>query len=69
MNTPLVRAGADFKHPQRGHTAHRVYRELLLQVCRDYPSIPDPRTLKGHEIVFFYEGIRSELKEHTKPKG
>lgn len=69
MTVPLVRWGEDFKHPQRGHTASRVYTEMLLQVCRDYPGLPDPRTLRGHEIRFFYEGLREEIKRATKPKG
>lgn len=41
---------------------------MLLQVARDYPGIPDPRTLAIGEIVFFYNGLRDELKKHTKPK-
>ena len=45
-----------------------VHTEMLLQVCRDYPGLPDPRTLQLCEIRFFYEGLRAELKEHTKPK-
>lgn len=69
IRVPLVRSGADYWHPQRGHTADRVHREMLLQVCRDYPGLPDPRTLKAREIRFFFEGLRAELKEHTKPKG
>jgi len=69
IGTPLVRAGADFRHPQRGHTADRVHREMMLQICRDYPGLPDPRTLKAREIRFFYEGLRAELQKHTEPKG
>lgn len=46
-----------------------VHTEMLLQVCRDYPGLPDPRTLKASEIRFFYDGLRAELKHHTKPKG
>jgi hypothetical protein len=41
---------------------------MLRQVCRDYPGLPDPRTLTLAEIRFFYEGLREELKAHTKPK-
>ena len=41
---------------------------MLLQVARDYPGIPDPRTLAIGEVVFFYNGLRAELKKHTKPK-
>lgn len=45
-----------------------VYREMLWQICRDYPGLPDPRSLTVEEICFFYEGLRAELREHTKPK-
>ncbi len=50
------------------HTAPVVYREMLRQVCRDYASIPDPRTLSLEDIVFFYDGLRRELRAATKPK-
>ncbi len=52
-----------------GNTFSSVYSEMLLQVCRDYPGLPDARTLKAHEIKFFYNGLRSELERHTRPKG
>jgi len=45
-----------------------VYTEMLLQVCRDYAGLPDPRSLTLSEIRFFYNGLRRELREHTKPK-
>jgi len=44
-----------------------VYREMLLQICRDYPGLPDPRTLTEAEIRFFYDGLRAELRDHTDP--
>jgi hypothetical protein len=59
-----VRSGAG----ARLSTGARTYREMLLQCARDYPGLPDPRTLAVHEIVFFYEGLRSELEKHTRPK-
>jgi hypothetical protein len=42
---------------------------MLLQVARDYPGLPDPRTLTVAEIVFFYNGLRPEIKKYTRPKG
>lgn len=45
-----------------------VYREALLQICRDYPGLPDPRTLTLTEIRFFYDGLRPELKKSTGPQ-
>jgi hypothetical protein len=41
---------------------------MLLQVCRDYAGIPDPRTLTLEEIRFFYNGLRGELKKYSKAK-
>jgi len=57
-----VRNGADARLPD----AERTYKEMLLQIARDYPGLPDARTLSVPEIVFFYEGLRPELKKHTK---
>jgi hypothetical protein len=64
----LVRRGVDDQVSKDSHTFTQVYTEMLLQICRDYHGVPDSRTLKAHEIKFFYEGLRAELKEHTKPK-
>jgi len=41
---------------------------MLLQICSDYPGLPDPRTLTLDEIRFFYSGLRKGLRERTKPK-
>ena len=41
---------------------------MLLQICRDYSGLPNVKTLKAHEILFFYDGLRAELIAHTKPK-
>lgn len=61
---PLVRNGQDTTE----HHRVAAYSEMLLQICMDYPGLPNPRTLTAKEIRFFYEGLRNELKEHTKPK-
>lgn len=45
-----------------------VHREMLLQICMDYPGLPDPRTLTLAEIRFFYDGIRGQLRNTSKPK-
>lgn len=68
MRTPLVRSGGDAKIPDGGHTLCAVYGEMLLQVTRDYSGLPDVRTLTASEIRFFYDGLRGELIEHTKPR-
>ena len=49
------------------HKLLPVYREMLLQICRDYPGLPDPRTLTMGLIRFFYEGLRAELHKRTAP--
>lgn len=66
VRTRLVRGGEDVILPKRQHTAPTVYTEMLLQVTRDYPGLPDVRTLKASEIRFFYEGLRAELKQSTR---
>ena len=66
VQTPLVRRGVDARLDKNDHVFAAVYGEMLLQICRDYPGLPDPRTLKAHEIKWFYEGLRQELKQHTK---
>jgi len=63
----LIRLGEDGYTKE--HFFFPVYSEMLLQVARDYSGVPDVRTLRAHEIVFFYNGLRGELKAHTKPKG
>lgn len=60
----IVRNGGDAQLS----SAAATYKEMLLQICRDYPGLPDPRTLTMAEIVFFYEGLRPELQKYTKPK-
>jgi hypothetical protein len=54
---------------ERLASGSQTYRHMLLQIARDYPGIPDVRTLTTAEIVFFYEGLRPELKKHTRRKG
>lgn len=50
------------------HTLPNVYGEMLAQICRDYPGLPDPRTLSMGEIRWFYEPLRDELKRYSAPK-
>lgn len=64
----VIRRGADERLPKGGHTFQPVYTEMLLQISRDYPGLPDARTLRAHEIRFFYDGLRAELKQHTGAK-
>lgn len=48
--------------------ARATYLEMLLQCARDYASLPDVRTLTVAQIVVFYDGLRPELRKHTKGK-
>ena len=72
VRTLLIRNGHEEQLKEKlksVNTSDRVYKEMFIQICRDYPGLPDVRTLKAHQIRFFYDGLRGELKEHTKPKG
>ena len=68
----LVRNGANVSlgYDRDGnalHTRANVVTEMFLTICRYYPGLPDPRTLDLDEIEFFYDGIRYQLIEDTKP--
>lgn len=73
MRTTLVRRGADERLPpdqQTGRQRHVlpvVYREMMLQICADYHSLPDPLSLTMSQIRFFYDGLRPTLQKHTDP--
>jgi len=41
---------------------------MFLQICHDFPSLPDPLRMTTGQIRFFYEGLRADLKAQTKPK-
>jgi hypothetical protein len=59
-----VQNGADVKLSSGSQT----YRHMLYQIARDYPGVPDVRTLTVAEIAFFYDGLRPELRKHTRGK-
>jgi hypothetical protein len=59
----LARPGGDVILPRGQHTRLNVYSEMLLQVVRDYPGIGDWRELEEHEIEFFYNALRPELRK------
>jgi len=46
-----------------------VYSEMLLQIAREYPGLPDPRTMELEEIRFFYNGLRGDLRRASQRKG
>lgn len=62
MTATLIREGREVK--EKGAW---IYQEMILQICMNYTSIPDVRTMDLDEIEFFYDGLKSILKETTKP--
>lgn len=40
----------------------RVYLNMLVQVCKSYPGLPDVKTLKASEIKLFYDAQAPELE-------
>ncbi len=45
-----------------------VMMEMVKQVCMDYSSFPDYRTMETEEIISFYEGIRDSQRKATRPR-
>jgi hypothetical protein len=41
---------------------------MLFQIMRDFPAVGDWHELTEEEIEFFYDALRPELKEATRPK-
>lgn len=39
---------------------------MLMQCCRDYPALPDPRTLDVWEIRSFYKFLVPELTRNGR---
>ena len=39
---------------------------MLLDVCREFPSIRDPRKLGVDEIAFFYDDLKPTLIERWR---
>lgn len=39
---------------------------MLMQCCRDYPALPDPRTLDVWEIRSFYKFLIPELTRNGR---
>ena len=69
VSTKLVKNGVDTQLQKGKHNLINVYSAMLLQVALYYNCLPDLRSLSCDEIDFFYEGIRQQLKEDTKPRG
>jgi hypothetical protein len=46
-----------------------VLWEMVLQVCMDYSSFPDFRTVDNDDVIRFFEGIRGSQLKATRPRG
>jgi hypothetical protein len=49
------------------HNAPNVHREMLYQIARDYQCIGNVMDMTFSEIRFWYDGLRAELRQTTKP--
>jgi hypothetical protein len=50
------------------HTFLPVVGHMLRQICLDYGSLPNIETIDMDGVVFFYEGLRAELRRRTAPQ-
>jgi len=65
VRVTLIRYGADYRLPKGGHNYINVYSEMLLQICMEYPGLPDALVLEAAQIRFFYAGLRAQLIKQT----
>lgn len=61
MRETLVVRGELGALPHGANTSENVLRAKLLQICRDYPGLPDARSLTAQQIRFFYSALVPEL--------
>jgi len=50
------------------HKVPAVYLEMWMQIQHDYPGLPDPMTLKMHQIRSYYRFLIPGLKKMTAKK-
>jgi len=50
------------------HKVPAVFLEMFMQIQIEYSSLPTPKKLKLSEIRTYYDFIRADLRERTKPK-
>ena len=50
------------------HTRWNVLAHMFFTICLRYRSLPDPRTLDADEVEVFYDAIRAQLIEDTRPR-
>lgn len=52
-----------------GHTLIPVYSMMLVTICLEYRSLPDPERMTMRQIRFYYNGIRKLLAKKLKATG
>jgi len=65
VRTTLIRHGAEERLKDGAHTYINVYTDMLLQICMEYPGLPDAMALEASQIRFFYAGLRAQLIKQT----
>ncbi len=69
----MVKGAAGKLRPDRRgerspHTRPAVYGVMLAQICRDYTVLPALDQITAEEILWFYDKLKPDLIEQTKPK-
>ncbi len=68
----LVINGKDIQRPRNSltqeqqHLAPHVWATMMYQIAREYPCIHDIFALRLDQILWFYNGLRGELKRSYK---
>jgi len=50
------------------HKLAPVYLEMWMQIQIEYPSLPPPKSLTLSEVQTYYDFIRGDLKDRTRPR-
>lgn len=59
---PVVRGGRSL------NTRSNVLGVMVVEICRAFSGAPSVRDISYHEILWFYDMLRSELRHKTKPR-
>ena len=43
-----------------------VFAEIMRQISTDYAGAPDVRDMDLDELIWWYDGLRGQLREHFK---
>jgi hypothetical protein len=59
--------GGEYTVIENGNRAH-VLKDMILNICSNYSSLPDVRELTEDEIEFFYSGLKQRLLKQQQGK-